>query len=70
MSENCNIRVYHEVNKGYPQIHFIPDNEKNESGEKIDYPVDPVTRPEQFERIKHNVNKRFKKHARQLKDLL
>lgn len=55
------------VGKYNPQIWFIPDNERNEKGEKIDYLVDPETRPEQFQRIKKDALKRFSKQKRSLK---
>jgi hypothetical protein len=50
------------VRKFPPQIHFIPDDERNESGEKIDYEVNSQTRPDLFARIKRNTSKKFNKH--------
>jgi hypothetical protein len=55
------------VNGKYPQIHFIPDNERNETGEKIDYEVNSQTKPELFTEIRKDVNKRFNKQKRSMK---
>lgn len=52
-----------------PQIWFIPDHERDDSGEKTDYEVSPETRPAQFDRIKRNVLKSFRKHERQIGSL-
>jgi 20S proteasome alpha/beta subunit len=57
------------VGSNYPQIWFIPDNETNENGEKIDYEVNPETRPKEFKEIKNNVNKNFKLYHKQLQKL-
>jgi hypothetical protein len=47
------------IGDGEPQIHFIPDDERNGSGEKIDYDVSSETKPELFTRIKKDTIKRF-----------
>jgi 20S proteasome alpha/beta subunit len=52
-----------------PQIHFIPDNERNTGEEKIDYEVNPETRPELFTRIKKDAIKRFNKNQKGMKNL-
>jgi 20S proteasome alpha/beta subunit len=54
------------VEKFAPQIHFIPDEERNESGEKTDYEVNSQTRPELFARIKRNTANKFNKHKRRI----
>ena len=58
------------IGSNYPQIWFIPDNETNEKGEKIDYEVNPETRPKEFKEIKNNVNKNFKLYHKQLQKLI
>jgi 20S proteasome alpha/beta subunit len=57
------------IAKNPPQIWFIPDNEIDNHGEKTDYEVSPDNRPEQFEKIKRNVLKSFKKYERQIGNL-
>jgi 20S proteasome alpha/beta subunit len=57
------------IGSEYPQIWFIPDNETNEKGEKIDYEVNPETRPKEFKEIKNNVNRNFKLYHKQLQKL-
>jgi 20S proteasome alpha/beta subunit len=51
------------VDKEYPQIWFIPDNEN------IDYEINPETRPKEFKEIKNNVNKNFRLYHKQLQKL-
>ena len=55
------------VGTNYPQIWFIPDNE---NGEKVDYEINPETRPKEFNEIKNNVNRNFKLYHKQLQKLL
>lgn len=55
------------VNGGYPQIHFIPDNERNEDGQKVDYEINPQTKPELFTKIRKDVIHRFNKQKKSMK---
>jgi 20S proteasome alpha/beta subunit len=48
---------------GEPMIWFIPNDEKDENGEKIDYEV-KEKRPELYAHIKDNATDRFHKHKR------
>lgn len=57
------------IGSNYPQIWFIPDNETNENGEKIDYEISPETKPKELKEIKKNVSKNFKLYHRQLQKL-
>jgi hypothetical protein len=57
------------IGGNYPQIWFIPDNETNTKGEKVDYEVNPETRPKEFKEIKNDVNKNFKLYHKQLQKL-
>jgi 20S proteasome alpha/beta subunit len=57
------------IGVNYPQIWFIPDNETNTKGEKVDYEVNPETRPKEFKEIKNDVNKNFKLYHKQLQKL-
>jgi 20S proteasome alpha/beta subunit len=53
---------------GEPMIWFIPDDEKGESGEKIDY-VLKERRPEQYSQIRDNAIERFRTHENNIKRL-
>jgi 20S proteasome alpha/beta subunit len=55
------------IDKYNPQLWLIPDDERDEHGEKIDYEIKPETRPKQFERIKKNAFKKFNKLKRSMK---
>jgi hypothetical protein len=57
------------IGSNYPQIWFIPDNETNENGEKIDYEISPETKPKELKEIKKNVSKNFKLYHKQLQKL-
>lgn len=67
--ENYKLHSSVGVGDGEPQIHFIPDDERNESGEKTDYEVNDETRAELFTRIKRNGIKRFNRHDQGIKNL-
>jgi hypothetical protein len=56
------------IDKYYPQIWFVPDNESDEVGEKIDYEVNAQTKPGVFERIKKDAFQRFKRQERSMKN--
>jgi 20S proteasome alpha/beta subunit len=62
-----NFRLNYTVG-GEPMIWFIPDDEKGEDGEKMDYPLEE-TRPDQFKSIKNKAMERFHKHEEELNDL-
>jgi len=59
------------VNDGYPQIWFVPDAERNDAGEKIDYEITPdknETR-DRFNTIQNNVTRRLKNHEKHIRKL-
>jgi 20S proteasome alpha/beta subunit len=57
------------IGDGAPQIQFIPDNERDDSGEKADYEVSSETKPELFARIRKNVHKKFNRQKKGLHNL-
>jgi hypothetical protein len=69
--ENFKLNMTIGVNDGYPQMWFVPDDERNDSGEKIDYEITPdknETR-EKFNTIQNNVTRRLKNHEKHIREL-
>jgi 20S proteasome alpha/beta subunit len=67
--ENFKLHSSVGIDKVIPQIWFIPDNERDNLGKKIDYEVSTTNRPEQFSRIKRDATKMLRKHKRQISTL-
>jgi 20S proteasome alpha/beta subunit len=57
------------VGKFAPQIWFIPNDERNEKGEKKDYQLNAKTKPEVFAKIKRNTTTTFNKYMTGIKSL-